>query len=102
MESRASMKDSVREVKGMSMSNTAGHGTATPSESPSDSLMRTEKVSGVAAPMPFEPHSPEADALRGAMSFLFILIAFYDELIESGAPDAGDPARSGLADSGAG
>ncbi len=31
-------------------------------------------------PMPFELDSSEADALRGAISFLFSLITFYDEL----------------------
>ncbi len=47
-------------------------------------------------PMPFELDSSEADALRGAISFLFSLITFYDELTtldalerESGACEDG-------------
>ncbi|MGO9984112.1 MAG: hypothetical protein ACLPIX_07875 [Rhodomicrobium sp.] len=45
--------------------------------------------------MPFEPQSEEADALRGAISFLFTLIAFYDELIEADGTAASDLAASG-------
>lgn len=89
------MRDSAREVNGMSMSHTAGQDAAATCEAPSDGSMRTEEVNGVAVPTPFEPHSPEADALRGAISFLSSLIAFYDELIESGSFGAGDPAGSG-------
>jgi hypothetical protein len=34
--------------------------------------------------MPFDADSREAEALRGAISFLFALITTYDELIASG------------------
>jgi hypothetical protein len=68
----------------------------------------TEFVSGSLAPeirrpvqsvpMPFELESREAEALRGAISFLFALITSYDELLaadaaasEGGASPDGDP-----------
>jgi hypothetical protein len=42
-----------------------------------------------AAPTLFEPDSEEADALRGALSFLYALMTTYDEMLEA-APAEGD------------
>jgi hypothetical protein len=37
--------------------------------------------------MPFDPDSSEADALKGALSFLFALISSYDEMMEMAATE---------------
>jgi hypothetical protein len=39
--------------------------------------------------MPFEMDSEEANALRGAMGFLFALITSYDELIAAASAESG-------------
>jgi hypothetical protein len=44
-------------------------------------------------PMPFDTDSREAEALRGAISFLFALITTYDEMIAA-SETTGEPARS--------
>jgi hypothetical protein len=65
-------------------------------EEPAASRPQTGIARSPCIPNPFGPGTPEADALRGAMSFLFTLIVFYEELIDSrGAANRGD--RSGAA-----
>jgi hypothetical protein len=53
-------------------------------EGGADILSAGAMETGAQAPsllMPFEPDSQEAEALRGALSFLFTLITSYDELL---------------------
>ncbi len=61
----------------------------------SSSPMQTPRPITQGVLMPFEPHSQEAGALRGAMSFLFMLITVYGELLEQDALAAGDPSGNG-------
>ena len=49
-------------------------------------LTQPEEQNCPAVLIPFEPNTQEARDLRGALSFLFALIVFYDELIEQNAP----------------
>jgi AMMECR1 domain-containing protein len=42
--------------------------------------------------MPFESDSEEANALRGAIGFLFALITSYDELIAAASAESGTAA----------
>lgn len=57
------------------------HGAESASEFASESLMLAECPPARSMPVPFELESREAEALRGALSFLFSLITFYDELV---------------------
>jgi len=62
-------------------------------EVPAHGPAKTEVPGASDVLMPFEPRSQEAEAVRGALSFLFTLISLYGELVEaSPAPDgdAGD------------
>jgi hypothetical protein len=63
-----------------------GRGAKGAREFPSEGPALAEYPPVLSVPMPFEPDSREADALRGALSFLFSLIAFYDELTGLDAP----------------
>ncbi|MGO8955485.1 MAG: hypothetical protein ACLPWS_00115 [Rhodomicrobium sp.] len=54
-----------------------------------DGPAETEVPDASGVLMPFEPHSQDAEALRGALSFLFTLISLYSELVEA------TPARDG-------
>ena len=51
-------------------------------ESPREGVIEGERLAAITVPMLFEPGTQEADALRGALSFLFTLIAIYGELLE--------------------
>ncbi len=55
-------------------------------------LTQSEEQTCPAVLMPFEPNTQEARALQGAISFLFTLIVFYDELIQQNAPADADAA----------
>ncbi|MGO9172776.1 MAG: hypothetical protein ACLP7P_12530 [Rhodomicrobium sp.] len=62
-------------------------------EVPADSPAKTKVPGATDVLMPFDPHSEEAEAVRGALSFLFTLISLYGELVEASPvrdEDAGD------------
>ncbi len=50
------------------------------SEFHSEGLASAECSAARSLPLPFDADSREADALRGAISFLFSLITVYDEM----------------------
>ncbi len=64
-------------------------------EIPAGKRGQTEGVNVPGALMLFEPQTKEADAFRGALSFLFTLIALYGELLQQDAPAADDPSIRG-------
>ncbi len=75
-----------------------GEGTENMHESISEDLNVAAIQTAQPVPMPFDLDSREADALRGALGFLFSLIASYDEFValnaladESAGPGHGDP-----------
>jgi len=59
-------------------------------EVPADGPAETEVLGTSGVPMPFEPHSPDAEALRGAFSFLFALICYCSEMVAARYGEAGD------------
>jgi len=61
------------------------------SKLPEDGGVQAERQRPQGLLNPFEPHTPEAEALRGAMSLLLMLIVFCDELIKAPAPGACTP-----------
>jgi len=61
-------------------------------EFPSGSLTLTEGPATHPVVMPFEMDSREAEALRGAIGFLFSLITSYDELIAAASAESDSPA----------
>ncbi len=63
-------------------------GTKELHEVPADKLRQTEGVNVPGALVTFDPDTREAQALRGALSFLFTLITFYGELLEQDASAA--------------
>ncbi len=56
-------------------------------EFPSGSLALAEGSAAHPVLVPFETDSQEAEALRGAVSFLFSLITSYDELIAAASAE---------------
>ncbi len=77
----------------MSRTYPGKYGEAIVLEFPSSCQTGTEPGSAQSLPTPFDPHTKEAHALRGAFSFLFTLIAFYTELLDQDALATGDPER---------
>jgi len=69
----------------MSASFFAVSGSNAAHEFSSEYIVQTEGPRAPNVPMPPEAESREADALRGAISFLFMLIASYNELIAKDA-----------------
>ncbi len=69
----------------MSETYPGNYGAAIMLEDPSGGETETEEPGTQTVHMPFEPQTAEAEALRGAFSFLFMLITFYSELLEQDA-----------------
>ncbi len=63
-------------------------------ELPFNSLKRMEEPVRPAAAMPLEPSEEQVRAVKGALSFLAALIAFYGELVEQDAHADAGPAGS--------
>ncbi len=61
-------------------------------EFPSGGLPLAEGSATRPVLMPFETDSREAEALRGAIGFLFSLITSYDELIAAASAEGDSPA----------